>query len=187
MGREVKDKTILDEFAIGLARIIERHARYVIVSGFVAIAHGRSRDTEDIGVIIERIPKDRFLSMHGELAKEGFSCMQSSYPDELYEKYLSKNTSIRYARTGMAVPEMELKLSRDGLDEYQLKTRKKLPLTGLNLYFSSIEMNIAFKEELLKSDKDMEDARHLRIVYEGKINDTEIEKIKQMIRRLRLK
>ncbi|MCX6707540.1 MAG: hypothetical protein NT001_05375, partial [Candidatus Woesearchaeota archaeon] len=75
----------------------------------------------------------------------------------------------------------------DRLDDYQLTSRKKLPLTNLDLYFSSIEMNLAFKEELLKSDKDMEDARHLRIIYRGKIDEDEVKKIKSEIRRLRLR
>jgi hypothetical protein len=47
-------------------------------------------------------------------------------------------------------------------------------------------MNIAFKEEYLKSDKDLEDARHLRIVYEEEIDENEIKKIKEKIRKLRL-
>ena len=59
-------------------------------------------------------------------------------------------------------------------------------MTGIDAYFSSIEGNIAFKEELLKSDKDMEDARHLRIIYKGKIDENKIEKIKKEIKRLRL-
>ena len=33
----------------------------------------------------------------------------------------------------------------------------------------------------------MEDAKHLRIVYEGEIDIKEIEKIKEMIKRLRMK
>ena len=45
---------------------------------------------------------------------------------------------------------------------------------------------LAFKEELLGSQKDIEDAKHLRIVYEDKLNDKEIEKIKKMIRLVRL-
>lgn len=52
-------------------------------------------------------------------------------------------------------------------------------MTGLDIYFSSIEMNIAFKEELLKSEKDLDDAKHLRIVYGSKVNNLEIEKIKK--------
>ena len=48
MEREVEDKTILDEFAEEFASIVENYCKYIIVSGFVAIAHGGSRGTEDI-------------------------------------------------------------------------------------------------------------------------------------------
>ena len=81
---------------------------------------------------------------------------------------------------------MELKFAKDELDNYQLNKRKKLPFTGTNFYFSSIEANIAFKEELLKSDKDIEDAKHLRIIYGDKIDESEIKKIKREIRKIRL-
>ncbi len=47
-------------------------------------------------------------------------------------------------------------------------------------------MNIAFKEEYLKSDKDLEDAKHLRIVYDKEVDESEIRKIKGMIRKMRL-
>ena len=66
---------------------------------------------------------------------------------------------------------MEIKFAKDMLDNIQLQTKEKIPLTGLDVWFSSIAMNIAFKEEYLKSDKDMEDARHLRMVYSDKINE----------------
>lgn len=46
-------------------------------------------------------------------------------------------------------------------------------------------MNIAFKEEYLKSPKDLEDARHLRIVYDNLIDEEEINNIKKMIKELR--
>ena len=47
-------------------------------------------------------------------------------------------------------------------------------------------MNIAFKEELLKSDKDIKDAEHLRKIYPELVNENEIEEIKKRIKRLRL-
>ena len=47
MKREVNDKTILDKFVEDFVKVIEKHCKYIIVSGFVAIAHGRSRGTED--------------------------------------------------------------------------------------------------------------------------------------------
>jgi len=82
---------------------------------------------------------------------------------------------------------MEIKFVKDELDEEQLKNRQRLPLTGLNIYFSSIESNIAFKEELLKSPKDLDDARHLRIIYEGKINEDKISEIKKKSKKIRMR
>lgn len=186
MARAIDDKTILEKFAADFVRVVEKRAKYAVVSGFVAIAHGRSRGTEDIDMIVERLPKDKFVMLHSDLTKAGFECLQSEDAGEIYDEYLARNSSVRYVRKGGHVPEMEFKLSRDALDEYQLETRKKLPFTGIDMYFSSVEMNIAFKEELLKSEKDMDDAKHLRIVYRGRTDEKEIEKIKSMIRKLRL-
>ena len=51
--RRVGDRNILDAFALKFCAIAERHVRYIVVSGFVAISHGRRRTTEDIDMIIE--------------------------------------------------------------------------------------------------------------------------------------
>lgn len=184
--RGVSDKTILEKFAIDFCKIVEKHCKYIICSGFLAIAHGRSRATEDIDMIIEHIPKERFIELHKDLLKNKFECMQSSNGTEIYEEYLKNNSSVRYVREGEFLPEMEIKLAKDILDEEQISSRQKLPFTGMDIYFSSIEGNIAFKEELLKSRKDLEDAKHLRIIYEGKIDESKIKEIKEKIRRIRL-
>ncbi len=186
MSREIKDRTILDKFAEDFVCVVQKYTKYIIVSGFVVIAHGRSRGTEDIDMIIERVDKNVFTKMHHELEAAGFECIQSKDPEAIYNDYLKDNYSVRYVRKGMLLPEMELKFAKDRLDDYQIETRKKLPLTGLDLYFSSIEMNIAFKEELLKSEKDIEDAQHLRAIYADTLDENEVEKIKQEIRRLLL-
>jgi hypothetical protein len=159
---------------------------YIIVSGFVVIAHGRSRGTEDIDLIIERIPMEKFETIHTELERAGFECLQGKNANELFKDYLQENMGLRYVRKGEFIPEMELKLAKDALDEKQLEEKVKLPLTGLPFYFSSIETNIAFKEELLKSPKDLEDARHLRIIYSEKINEDKIREIKKLIGKYRL-
>jgi len=184
IDREIKDRTILDIFAEDFVWIVEKHVEYIIVSGFVVIAHGRSRGTEDIDMIIERMSKDKFIIMHNELELAAFECMQSDNPEVIYDDYLNDNLSVRYVKKGSFIPEMELKFTKNSLDDYQIKTRTKLPLTGLDFYFSSIEMNLAFKEELLKSEKDLEDAHHLRIIYSDIIDENEISKIKAEIRRL---
>jgi hypothetical protein len=66
MRREITERTILDTFAQDFVDVVEKHAKYIIVSGFVAIAHGRSRGTEDVDLIIERIGKDSFRKLHDE-------------------------------------------------------------------------------------------------------------------------
>jgi len=100
---------------------------------------------------------------------------------------LKDNLSLRYIKKGQFVPEIELKPAKDLLDEKQLRERTKLPLTGLPFFFSNIETNIAFKEELLKPPKDLEDSRHLRIIYSEKLDEAKISEIKGLIRKYRLK
>ncbi len=184
MDRMISDRNILDAFCEKFCHIVEKHCRYIVVSGFLAIASGRTRGTEDIDMILEQISLEKFKLLFGDLAKEGFKCMQSDNVETAYE-YLKDNLSTRFT-LDEGILEMEVKMAKDIIDEYQLKNREKIELTGLDVWFSSINTNIAFKEELLKSPKDLEDAQHLRIVYADKIKEEEIETIKRLIRRFRL-
>ena len=178
-------KNILDEFAINFSKIIEKYTDYIIVSGFVAISSGRTRATEDIDMIVKPVDKDTFNKIHKDLVKHNFVCIQSNDSEGIYDNYLRKFDSIRYIIKNRPLPQMELKFAKDELDEYQLKTKTKLKLTGLDLWFSNINVNIAFKEHLLKSQKDLEDAKHLRIVYQELVSEDEINKVKRMIDKCR--
>jgi len=187
MIRGIDDRNILDKFIEDFAQVLERHCKYIVVSGFVAIAHGRTRATEDIDVIVERLSKEDFEKLFNDLIKSGFECMQSSDPIKVYSDYLNQDTSVRFTnRENFLPPEAELKFAKDELDNLQLNNRRKLPFTRLDIWFSSVESNIAFKEEFLKSDKDIEDARHLRLVCKGEIDEKEINRIKSLIKKLRL-
>ena len=52
----LNDKTIkldrelneLDLFVLDFVKVLEKHARYVLISGYVALLFGRSRTTEDV-------------------------------------------------------------------------------------------------------------------------------------------
>ncbi len=186
MDRSVKDKSILDEFCLAFCNIIEKYTKYIVVSGYLAIASGRVRGTENIDMIIPRISKKKFFEIHKDLTKHNFVCIQSDDPKIIYS-YLTDNISVRYTYRDAPLPEMEIKFAKDILDHYQLETRMKLPLTGIDIWFSSVDMSIAFKEEYLKSDKDLEDARHLRLVYKTLIHEEQINNIKKLIKKLRLK
>lgn len=184
MEREIKDRNILDQFCEDFCKIVEKHCKYIIVSGFIAIASGRTRGTEDIDMIIEKIDLNRFKGLFEDLKNNNFICMQTNQDEEAYD-YLKENTNIRFTRENKPLPEMEVKFAKDLLDEMQLNNRTKLPLTDLDVWFGSINGNVAFKEELLKSNKDLEDAKHLRIVYSELVNEEEINKIKELIRKWR--
>ena len=51
----IKDKTIsaLDSLVIEFTSILNKYAKYVIVSGYVAILFGRSRTSEDIDIVVK--------------------------------------------------------------------------------------------------------------------------------------
>lgn len=186
--RRIADKNVLDKFAEDFCRVVDKHSKYIVVSGFVAIASGRVRATEDIDMVIEKMPQDKFLKLHEDLDKNGFECMQSSLAEDIYD-YLVQGDNVRYTRkeNRLFPPEMDVHFPKDKLDELQLEDRQKIDFIGLDIWFSSIESNIAFKEELLKSDKDMEDAGYLRRAYSGKFSEEKVLKIKQMIKLWRMK
>ena len=184
MIREIDNRSILDKFCEEFCHIIDNYCKYIVVSGFVAIASGRTRGTEDIDMIIERLDLDKFTEIFNVLTENGFTCMQSSRAEDVYE-YLEDNTSVRFTWQDQPIPEMEVKFAKDVIDEYQLQNRVKLELTGLDVWFSDINTNVAFKEEFLKSPKDMEDARYLRVAYKEVINEEIINNVKRMITELR--
>lgn len=183
MDRRVSNRNILDIFCEDVCSIVEKHTPYVIVSGFVAIALGRLRGTEDIDMIIPRLNKKVFVALHGELYQKGFECVQSNNADKVFE-YLQENASVRYVRLHSFVPEMEIKFAKDELDRYALASKTKIPQTQIDIYFSEPELNIAVKEELLTSQKDLEDARHTRLVLD--VNEEKIAEYKKLIHRWRL-
>ncbi|MEK6950563.1 MAG: hypothetical protein AABX13_02460 [Nanoarchaeota archaeon] len=185
MDRHLSDRNILDAFCEEFCVIMQKYCRYIVVSGFLAIASGRTRGTEDIDMIIEKISQDKFTLLFRTLEQNNFVCMQSGSPEEAYA-YLQEKLSLRFTKKDQPLPEMEVKFAKDILDDYQLQQRIKIPLTGLNVWFSNVNINVAFKEELLKSPKDLEDARHLRIVFKEMVEEREIKEVKKMIRELRL-
>ena len=132
-------------------------------------------------MIVERIEKATFKRFHDDLVKHGFVCMQADSSDVIYGDYLTKKTSVRYTYKDRHVPEMEIKFAKDALDLLQLKNRMKIPQTGLDVWFATPEMTIAYKEDYLKSDKDLEDAKHLRIVFD--VEERKINECKKLIKK----
>lgn len=179
----ISDRNILDKFVVDFITVLEKYSRYAIVSGFLAISSGRVRGTEDIDLIVEEMTKNTFENFFKEIYEQNFVCVQGDDVNLIWDLYLKDKETIRFVKFGTMIPDMEFKFPKTEADKVALINRKKLPLTGLPVYFGSIESTIAFKEHLLKSQKDIEDSKHLRLVYSDEIDENEIKRIKKLIDR----
>ena len=108
-----KEITRLDRFALDIINILKKYTNYIIISGYVSIFFGRSRATEDIDMIIEKVSFDKFKEIHNELIKNGFICMQSSKVEDISD-YLGRGDSVRYVEgEDLLPPEMEIKFENN--------------------------------------------------------------------------
>ena len=178
LDREVNE---LDRFVLKFIAITEGYTDYVIVSGYVALLLGRNRATEDIDMIIPKMAKELFHVWYTELCKNGFWCINTGAEDEMYDILLSKH-SVRFAIADTFSPNMEIKFAKDDLDREALLRKIRIQIDGHVLNASALEFQIAYKEEILMSDKDMEDAEHIRKVAGKYLNSAVIDEYKKMLR-----
>lgn len=170
----------LDSFLIGFLKILSRYTNYVVVSGYVSILLGRARASEDIDVIIPKMDFSKFLLLLKELDKKGFYCLNAEYDKSIYD-YINRSHAVRFAKQNTAIPNIELKFAKSKIDDISLKKTITVDLGKDKIIISNLETQIAFKEEVLKSPKDMEDARHLRNIAEKHLNKELIHKYKVML------
>ena len=177
VDRELSD---LDLFTIGFTRILKACSDYVIVSGYVSILLGRARVSEDIDIIVPKIEYPTFCKLLKALKQNGFYCLNAEKEKEIYD-YIRNNFAVRFAKVNTAIPNIELKFAKNKVDEISLSKKITVKLNNAELVISHLEMQIAFKEVVLKSPKDMEDARHLRNVAKQHLNNGLIKKYEVML------
>ena len=183
-GKTIKmDKELneLDNFVIEFLKIIEKHAKYVVVSGYIPILFGRSRATEDVDVFIEELTEEKFLALFSELDESGWRCINTENSKEMFA-YLNDNTAIRFAKKGEVIPNMEVKFARKSFDRHTMEDSVKV-IIGKNIIFiPSIEEQIVFKKIILGSDKDKEDARHLEEIFKDMLDKSKLSKLEKAVR-----
>ena len=178
IDRELSD---LDCFTLDFVNILEKHTNYVIVSGYVAILLGRARASEDIDIIIPKIDFSTFQSLYNDLKENDFYCLNAEKYNTIFE-YIKEDLAIRFAKQGSLIPNVELKWLKNKFDKIAIEKTLTVVLPKGQLCISRLELQIAFKEVILKSPKDLEDARHIRNVAKGYLDDKLIQKYREMLR-----
>ena len=164
-----KELNDLDKFVMDFVSILDRNGvNYVLVSGYLSILFGRIRSSEDIDLIVEKIPKDKFAALWQDISAS-FYCIPTDDPDVAYENYLMAPTSVRFSRRGAPIPNIEFKFPKVDLDRWVLENSKRVLLNEKTIRISPVELQIAYKL-FLNSEKDIEDARYLFKLFAEKLD-----------------
>lgn len=172
----------LDTFVLKFIKILEKYTKYVIVSGYVSILFGRARGTEDIDIFIKELNKKKFNALYKDLKKHGYWCLNTEDADEVYA-YLADGLAVRFAIKNQTIPNFEIKFTKKKFQIYTFKDVLTVVTKLGKINISSIERQIAFKKYYLKSDKDLEDARHLEELFKEHIDWKKIDKYKKLIQK----
>lgn len=165
-----KELTNLDKFVIDFIKILKKSkVNYVVVSGYVSILFGRSRATEDIDILIPKLNFNEFKKLWDNL--NGYQCMTQNVK-ESYE-ILKEGSNIRLHKKDKFIPNIELKFSKNELDNYSLEKRFKIKIRKDIIYISPLDLQIPYKL-FLGSQKDIEDARFLYQLVKDRINEDKL-------------
>ena len=170
----------LDRFTLDFINIIEGHVEYVLVSGYVSILLGRARVSEDVDIIIQKIDFSTFKEIFNDLKQSGFYCLNAEKDSRIYE-YLKDNLAVRFAKKDKIIPNIELKWANHKFEKLALENAIDVILPKKSLRISNLELQIAFKEVVLKSPKDMDDAEHIKEVAKDYLDDKLIRKYREML------
>lgn len=170
----------LDRFVLKFIKILEKHADYVIVSGYVSILFGRSRATEDIDVFIKELSKAEFDSLYGDLKDAGFWCLNAESTDEVHS-YLKEGLSVRFADDGTAIPNFEVKFAKKKSALMAFSDSLTVIMGRSKIKLSSLERQIAYKRCYLKSEKDLEDAAYIEKLFKEQISLDKVKLLQKMI------
>ncbi|MEK6967502.1 MAG: hypothetical protein AABX51_02630 [Nanoarchaeota archaeon] len=174
--------TELDLFVKDFLSIIEKHSKYLIVSGFVSIASGRTRGTEDVDMLLPIMGKTSFSNLFKELISGGFWCLQGDTSDEVYS-YIKDFHNIRFARANEVFPNMEVipidKMRKTKWFEFEHPQRMRVETFEFDV--PQLEFEILYKESILKGEKDLADAKHLRTFFKAILKEEKFKEFKPII------
>ena len=164
--------------------ILKRHSDYLVVSGYVSICSGRARGTEDVDILFPVMSREKFEMLFKDLTNNGFWCYQGDDHAGVH-RYVKDMDSVRFALKKEMFPNIELipiDESRKA-QHFEFSRPQKIRINDFEFKVPEIEFEIAYKETVLGSEKDMEDAMHLRVFFSSGIDEDKLKKYKSMLRR----
>ncbi|MBU3897241.1 MAG: nucleotidyltransferase [Nanoarchaeota archaeon] len=173
----------LDELVMKFVNIVEKHADYVIMSGYVSILLGRSRATEDVDLFIRKMSLEKFSELYTDLEENNFWCLNAEKAEEIYS-FLKDGLAVRFSIKDRPIPNFEMKFPKRTLDDETFDDMITVKLPNNKIKISSLERQIAFKRYFLKADKDIEDALHIEELFKDKLNYEKINKLKEAIKNI---
>ena len=176
-----KELSNLDNFAIPFASIIEKHTKYVFVSGYVSILLGRSRVSEDVDMLVPSMKENEWAGIYEDLIKHEYFCLNADSAKESYS-FLTDQMGVRFAQKGKVVPNMEILFAIKKIQIIAMKTSVLVKVREHKLRISNLELQIAYKEKVLRSPKDMEDAMHLRKLMGISINLQKLNEYEELVK-----
>ncbi len=176
-----KELSSLDRFVFRFIRVLDgMNLRYVIISSYIPILFGRSRETEDVDLFLEKIPFEKFEKLWRSLGRE-FECINAFVAREAYDDFLQEGLALRFSAKNTFIPNIELKFPKSELNRFSLDNRITAVVNGTRLSISNLELQIAFKL-YLGSEKDMEDAIHLWTIFKGDLNEANLKEFAALLK-----
>ena len=152
--------SLLDQLVLDfVSKLDECGIKYCIVSGYVAIVLGRTRGTEDVDIVIERVGREKIACLWKSLSGhfEGLN----AFSEEEAWSFFNDNLAVRFfEKGGNWLPNFEIKFVKEPFDREAISSAVTLSLGGREIMISPLEQQVAFKLHL-GSEKDLEDAAHL--------------------------
>ena len=175
--------TKLDMFLKKFLNALKNHSDYLVVSGFVSIATGRTRGTEDIDLIVPVMEKEKFIELFNDLDKNDFWCYQGDSPSGVYENIKNLN-SIRFAKKNEIFPNIEfVPFNQTKKAKYfEFSHPQKIKIKDFEFKIPPLEFEILYKEIILNGKKDIEDAKHLRIFFSEIVKKEKFREYEPIIR-----
>lgn len=169
----------LDEAVLSFTEMLEDcDIEYVVVSGYIAILTGRSRSTEDVDIVIERLDADAVGGLAATLEEEGYWGMTT--PLASLGDALERGDRVRIAEVDEMFPNFELWFVDSDIEREALARSITARVDDRSVQISPIELQIAYKLQLAEGIgttdcRDFEDALHLYLTFEDDLKEPRLE------------